>query len=265
MAHQTIQIDFSKIKEIADKGVRRTAVFIGIGINTVLDNERLNYELTKITQIQLVPPNVDDKTQKHFKDEFSNWIIANGLRELIETFKVFLDSLHHACFLMASSKGQFTEEAELFDRRFPKEGLPNKLTLLNDRFRVNPKYPEYLQTINKARNCLTHRRGIVGLEDCNDDNDLKINWLGIDVFIEEPNGNKTFINEIPEGGLLLSEGGEVKLQFMERDKRINRGMAIKFTPRELAEICYYFLMESGNTCSAAVDFTKSIGIPLEDN
>ena len=263
MTTQQVQIDFTKIKDIADKGVRRTSVFMGIGINTVLDNERVNYELTKITQIQLMPNDVSLETHKHFKDEFSLWIIGNGLRELIETFKVFLDSLHHNCLLMAFHKGKLSsDENKSFDKKYPEEGLPDKLIHLKDRFNITPKHPDYLKTINKARNCLTHRRGIVEPVDCNDGDVLKINWLGIDIFIEEPNGKRTFIYDMPDEGLLLQQGGIVKLQFIERAKAINRGNIVNFSPRELAEICHYFLMESNSTSSSAIDFAKSIGIPF---
>jgi hypothetical protein len=265
MTTQQIQIDFSKTKDIADRGVRRAAVFMGIGINAVLGKERLNYDLTNITQIQLMPSNVSDETHAHFKDEFSIWITGNGFRELIETFKVFLDELHHICLILASSKGILSiEKVKSFDKNFPREGLPQKLSLLNDHFNVSPKYPKYLKTLNKARNCLTHRRGIVGFEDCNDIDVLKINWLGIDIFVEEPNGNKTLMTEIPEGGLFLPEGGSVNLQVVQREKKVNRGDIIKFTPRELAEICHYFLIESSNTCGTAINFAKSIEIPFSE-
>lgn len=254
-----------KIKDIADKGVRRTSVFMGIGINSVLDKELMNYELTNITQIQLIPNDVSAETHKHFKDEFSLWIIGNGLRELIETFKIFLDDLHHNCLLMAFHRDKFSsEEAKSLDKKYPGEGFPDKLTHLKTRFNVSPKYPDYLKTINKARNCLTHRRGIVETVDCNDGDVLKINWLGTDIFIEEPNGKKTFIYDMPDDGLLLREGGTVKLQFIERVKTITKGNIVRFTPRELAEICHYFLMESNSTISAAIDFTKSIGIPFSE-
>jgi hypothetical protein len=72
------------------------------------------------------------------------------------------------------------------------------------------------------------------------------------------------MTEIPEGGLFLPEGGNVNLQIVQREKKVNRGNIIKFTPRELAEICHYFLIESSNTVGKAIDFAKSIGIPFSE-
>ena len=91
-------IDFGKILEVALKGVGRATVFLGFGVNAALDTNFNKYQLTDIAQIQLLPQEVDVQALSHFKDEFKTWLVGNGLRELIETFSVFLERLHEACF-----------------------------------------------------------------------------------------------------------------------------------------------------------------------
>jgi hypothetical protein len=107
-----VNIDFSNIRETARKGVRRTAVFLGLGINAAIDSALRKYELSDISPIHLVPSNVPEETIAHFKTEFGRWIVANGLRELIETFALFLDRTHNACLFMASHKGKISFETQ---------------------------------------------------------------------------------------------------------------------------------------------------------
>lgn len=103
-----INIDLDQIKKIAKKGVRRSALFMGLGLNAAYDENFQKYELTDITQIQIIRPNADSQTLKHYKEEFSLWIISCGLRELIETFAVFLDEINNSCILMAVNKRELS-------------------------------------------------------------------------------------------------------------------------------------------------------------
>ncbi|MEP4034912.1 hypothetical protein [Pseudophaeobacter sp.] len=96
-----INLDFGAILEIALKGVRRSSVFMGLGVNAARDPENKDYQLSGITQIQLVPENVPKEAVEHFKKEFQIWIVAGALREATEAFALFLDELHRACSVAA--------------------------------------------------------------------------------------------------------------------------------------------------------------------
>lgn len=76
-------------------------VFVGLryswawAVNAAIDDGFRKYQLTSLTNIQLVPDNVPEETLKHFKEEFRLWIEAAGFRELADTFANYLDSVHH--------------------------------------------------------------------------------------------------------------------------------------------------------------------------
>ena len=261
MAQIEYNIDFGKILEVALKGVRRATVFLGLGVNAALDPEFNKYQLTKIAKIQLLPPEVDAQTITRFKDEFKTWIVGNGLRELIETFSVFLERVHEACLVIHNHLERVSPK-ELSEQQagFVRQGLPRKLRFLNERFSVGPKEPAGLMSLNKARNCLTHRRGMVGRTDCNLRDSLRVNWVGADIFVQTPSGERLILEE----GLYLREGGDVMLQFLERERLFPLGSVVRFSPKELAEICWFFIREAQATCSAAVEFAKSKNIPMSD-
>jgi hypothetical protein len=81
---QRISLDLDELFDIALKGIRRAAVFMGLGVNAAIDQNFRSYQLTALTQIQLVPDDVPPETLAHFKEEFRIWIEAGGFRELAD-------------------------------------------------------------------------------------------------------------------------------------------------------------------------------------
>jgi hypothetical protein len=263
MNKKTIIINFAKIKEIALLGVRRTAVFMGLGINAALDENFRNFDLTKIIQLQFVPQDVDDKTIAHIKEEFGIWIISCGFRELIETFLVFLDEIHLASLHMAVSRGIISsEDAKKYGPAFPKKGIKDKLPILLNRFGIYPNNSDFIITINQARNCLTHRRGIVGVEDCYDKQKLEIKWIGFDIFLETPSGEIFCTYPLPEEGIYLKDGGTAGIKFTERTLNFKIGEQLKLSPRNLAEICQFIILSTHEICANFLRYADSLGIKI---
>jgi hypothetical protein len=152
-----ININLPVIQNIAILGVRRTAVFMGLGINAATKSDFKQYELANFTGLEFIEPISDEKTLDEFKTEFGRWIIGNGLRELIETFCIFLDEIYFVCLLIATNKGQISKD------QFPKKnakfrhfGLKDKISYLNNDFDLKIPQSNYLISINQARHCLTH-------------------------------------------------------------------------------------------------------------
>jgi hypothetical protein len=263
---QTVTFNFDHIREIAHKGVRRAAVFLGLGLNAAYDKEFTDYRLSKITQIDIVPPDADDNTIAAFKKEFSFWIIGNGLRELVETFSIFLDRLHEACLVFKTSKGSYTQK-QLREEctKFHYFGLSEKLATIKQEFALAPDNPDHLISINKARNCLTHRRGKVGVQDVGADNKLHLNWKGMDVFVKTPGGEE--IPLIPGGlnkPIHLQDGGDVMLRIVQRSQTFSLGEGIILTPVDLSEMCQVFAEETNHLCKGGMDYAQRLGIPKRD-
>ena len=263
MATSTITIDFDQAFEIAVKGVRRASVFMGLGVNAAVDKHFKSYQLSHITNIQIVPDNLPDDTLDHIKNEFRIWIEASGLRELSESFSIFLDALHRECLIVQTVLSR-SSLAEIEEKQisFAKEGLPNKLNTLRQRFMVEPKNSNHILTIGRTRNCLAHRNGIVGIEDLHDKQTLSVKWFGLDLFLETPDGQVNYFEAIPLEGLYLPEGGVIKAQFMERRRDFNHGEHVVFSTRDLAEICWFYLQEAQATLSTAIDYAKKSGVKV---
>ena len=107
--------------------MRRAATFLGLGLNAAYDKNFKDYRLSKITRIDLVKPNASDDEIAHIKEEFSFWIIGNGLRELIETYNIFLDGLYDACLFFKAVKSGLSKTHYLkAGEAFHYEGLDRK-------------------------------------------------------------------------------------------------------------------------------------------
>jgi len=258
-----INIDLRAIKNIAVKGVRRTAIFMGLGINASNDPDFKQYELVKFTSLEFIEPISDEKTLTHFKTEFERWIIANGLRELIETFCVFLDEIHLVCLLVTISSGQISKDQfQSQNTKFRHFGLKDKLKHLNDDFGVATGQSDYLMSINQARHCLTHRRGIVGSEDCFNEKELIVRWNGIDTYAETPSGERISLFPIPAEGVILTEGSKVMVAFPERAKIFPILSLVTFSPRDLAEICHFTLNQTNEAIRSIEEYMRKSGVPL---
>jgi hypothetical protein len=256
-----IAINFDQIKDIAYRGVRRTAAFMGLGINAARDDQFKKYQLSNISIVQILPDKLDDNSIAHVKEEFEKWVISDGLRELVESFGLFLDKVHAACLLMATNKKQMSnEDAEKFGPAFEWKGVEDKLGTLKIRFGVSSDKAKYFSSINQARNCITHRRGNVGPEDLRGET-FRLIWWGFDIYAETPSGEKHSLKPpMPGEGLVLKEGGKVMLQIKDRIIEYKIGDIVNLSPNDLGEICYLVQLATDDIVMTAQAYAKNIGI-----
>jgi hypothetical protein len=143
-------------------------------------------------------------------------------------------------------------------------GLEKKLSHLRNEFDVGIPNPEYLTTISHARNCLTHRLGIVGTEDCGNDDKLIVKWRGIDVYAESPDGTITQLLPMPANGVRLEGGGKIKMSCPERTHVFPQGSVVLFSPVDVAEICLYVINSIVAMVGSAQKYAIGLGIPVVD-
>jgi hypothetical protein len=155
-----IEINYPAIHATAQRGIRRAAVFLGLGVNAADDQRQQEYLLAKETGIRLLPEKVNEETLQQWKTEFRLWIIGCGFKELVDHFCVFLDQLYHASSLIAKSHSPTNQE------KFEYLGMTVKLSKLEKEFAVRCNWRPQLETLYAARNCFVHRLGTVGVDDC---------------------------------------------------------------------------------------------------
>jgi hypothetical protein len=194
------------------------------------------------------------------RSEFQSWILANGIRDCVEAVGPTLEWARKFCFLWtqpgdvtikedgsmrlgAKIKGEdWNTEIVEGARKFDFMGLPNKLNHLKQKYDFDlPALSQYILTLNSARNCLSHRRGIVGHEDVNDPaaSVFEIKWRRLEFRVKK-NGKEEIL-ELPahiEGGSLLS------MAYVDASKQFQLGTKITITPDEFVEMAMTFLLFS---------------------
>ncbi len=232
-------IDFDSLKEVSYLGIRRAAAFLGLGLNAARREDFTDYQLTKDATFRVLPADLPPEKVADIKDAFGKWVIACGLRELTETFAVYLDGIYRACMLMAVTKPLVLPvDATKSIRKFLRLGLAEKLIELRSRFGVATPKEAYLGSINRARNCITHRRGIVGHEDLTEGDMLRLKWWAVDLFVQTPSGERISLKPpLPGQGILLKDGGSVMLGVVDREREFSRGTVLEMTANDLMEVC----------------------------
>ncbi len=265
MARDNSHISFVTIKEIADRAVRRTAVFVALGLNSAKRCSEYDLDLEDVRHLALLPDDPSEDVALVCNKEFATWIITCGLRELLETFGTFLDEIDWACNGMRLHYSDAAEKCRPVSLEgFRYKGIAEKLALLNEMYSVKPDDPEILISINRARHCLTHRRGIVGPEDCQKNGELEIRWLGVEFFAETPSG-MTIPTPTPlKDPYPFEEVGVIKWRWCERLSSFQIGNRVKLSARDLGEICYFFELASGQIINRAVEYGKQLGINFVD-
>jgi hypothetical protein len=257
-------IDFSLMVQPALLGITRAWVFMGLGVNAALDPDYDKFSLPDVPYIQLLPDNLPNDTVEGIKREFAVWIVSNGLRELIETWDVFLDRLYHAALsgeywqqsrhAPSLSPDSFTKRANAF----PRKGTSEKLVMLRDQFGISLQFQPEIESIKQARNCLTHRMGVVGPEDVDTGGLLMVCWRSPELFGRNEDGSE-FVPSLGSFPIDFPPGSGVMFRNAPRTKIGSIGDRLTFTPAELKEICYTFRIAVEHTRESFTAFVTRIG------
>jgi hypothetical protein len=170
--------------------------------------------------------------------------------------------VNKACLFAAKSKGlKASGNMEKKIKSFDWTGVEKQLEILRNSFSVQTSKEKYFKSINQARNCIAHRRGIVGGDDLRGDSQLKIAWWALDTHIETSNGDKILFNPpYPKEGIYIKGGGNVAFTVVDRERQYKIGDFIKLTPTDLSEICLVATLATQEILSSTVSYLKSIGI-----
>lgn len=182
---------------------------------------------------------------------------GGGFRELCEALEIYLTQVYAAVSVLhASLDGKVSSSAVVgVPKEFDRKGLGTKLTMLKEKFGIEPRSPAHLSTLWDARNCLTHRRGVVSERDCNVSDGLEVKWIGVDFVYVAPDGAEKKV--VP--GMLVNGGG-FEARSIERVRLFKVGERINFSPAELSEICWFTLVQSDSIMVGVLKLAAEKGI-----
>ena len=177
----------------------------------------------------------------HAKERSGQWLLTSFLTDSINATGNFLDECHKICALYrlggaGSLVGQ--EAKDVFEKdvkAFPRRSFPGKFQRLRDDFGVETDLEEHFMSLNKARNCLVHRRGIVSPGDTNRENELVIKWRAVQLVVRPPDGAEGTAIEAPT---VVDEGSSIGLKFQEKARAFKMRQRITLEAAELCQSIY---------------------------
>jgi hypothetical protein len=239
------------------------------------------YGLTAAERVEYIPEDIPGETLPVrmacpygdtvvvLRDEFSQWIVEQGIREAIESIQLCLEKARIYCAavdLCGEGKPilqeQFQSGVYGFKKKFHRYGLPEKIEHLSKTYgqKTIPKSYSHIQTINLARNCLVHRNGIVGDRECGDSDELIITWARLEMYFQPNDGERVVIRP-PQ----VLKDGIVQVSNEITEKRVPRGDRVSFSAREFAEICWTVHSFGNQLVKNVVEHSEGYHIPDDSN
>lgn len=251
-------INLDVIFDILQRGVRRAGTFTGIGLNASDHSHSLSYELTIEGPyfIEFTKPNLSDHDHAHIMQEFAKWIRANGLRELIETFSIYMHELYTAIYSLLEHLHQLDDLAKHNPKKFERKGIREQIELLSKVISVSEGDIKIIRSLNGARNCYAHRRGLIGRQDIGPQSDnFQLIWKGLQIEAEEPDGNIVVESDIFDR--VFENGADIQFRNLQKEKRLKIGEELLIANRrEFAEI-YLCVFEIGKRLhQATISFVQ---------
>lgn len=202
------------------------------------------------------------------------WTLSNGLRDALEDTSSFLESARQVLAVWSmrdvqQKTGKLTaadwNKAMHADARaFHRLGLPDKLPLLTRQYDVviDSTLADHLLSINAARNCLVHRRGVVGDRDVNCGGRLTVGWRKLSLILKDEDGeHPVVLNQ------RLEKESTLCLRAVDCSKSFEIGERIAFTVQEFADITWGLfsfgsaLVSQINALGLAKGYVNSSGVP----
>lgn len=261
---QTIHLDLDHVLETLRRGVRRSDVFMGIGLNAAENNPPVSHILApdNVHTIHLVKENLTDQEKEHVAREFGKWVRANGLRELLETFSIFMFELYQVVFYLLRYRDKLGALEHYPPPKFELMGIGAQIEKLTEAITVPKNDVRVIRSLNQARNCYAHRRGLVGEADIDKDTDIfSLVWTAFQMEILEPDGN--VVSEPDMFGRTFEKGGIMQMRVVERKKDTQRGEELMVEKRELKEICLCVLSVGQRLFNETVGHARREGILAE--
>lgn len=265
----SINVDLGAMLGVLQNAAQRASDFVRFGTGAA-DNPPQDLLEPPSEGIHFYPASNAKLPLPELADQFRTWIIASALRDCVEAVQLYLEEVRRVCAVF-SFGSPVTVPADEWKQRvfgqndnFHQRGLPAKIDYLRKEFPglCVPASEHYVRGINRARNCLVHRQGVVSSLDVDSSGQFEVSWLRIQLFVQGAEGERVI--SLP----YISPGGEqLFMRSVEASRTFRVGERIVFSYEEFAAIVWTLFL-FGSDLRAAVDAygrAMSTGTPVESH
>jgi len=204
---EVLHLDLDKVWTLLSVGIQRAYVFAGLGVNAAYNPALNDFHPPGLFKMSFVPVGAESQIVE-FKRDFAIWVCGNALREIIESLEVSLGLVYQVCCIVGGVTGH-EQPTPKKSHDFEMTGAAGRLRMIEEEFALTSKHSTYIDTLNRLRNCLTHRRGVVAEKDCNESvpQGLHVRYLRFQAQVQQPNQEPMLISPERVESIVLKEGG----------------------------------------------------------
>ena len=241
-----VSLNLAALLLFADEALKETVQFVAFGLAAGEladpDDIRLPGTLIAIGQDQQL-------SIPTLRSEYGNWLVGLCLRRYVEVHNTFFEKVGVIARMVEFQREPFYYDSKEIGQAFNNMGLPDKLDRIGQALdvAVNSELRLQVESINRARNCFEHRRGIVQARDLHGMNSLVVSWSGTDAVRISVSGTETPVLELPA---VIGPGERFEVRWKERAKSFHLGEQLRFSAGDVSEMGLTFFRHSLDLVSA---------------
>lgn len=250
MENETVNvtINLDGLRNELRVSLQRAICLVSAGLQTAVAVDVDNLQLPTNSMTMTYAPNLKFSAEEIIQ-QYSSWVLTNGFRDSIECVSTFLESAHQVLSIW-KLLGKQNESVRVTGsewnavfvdgaKKFHRLGFPDKLEHIKSEHNIelNDKFTDQLLSINAARNCLVHRRGIVSDRDINGNNQLEVKWTKLQFVLTNEDGEKELVF-----GELIEKESSVGIRSINEMKAFLLGTGVDFSAQEFSDITWTFFL-----------------------
>lgn len=261
----SIRINTDEILNILGVGARRASSFVVIGNASQKSPEEItDFSLGGTMRFQFWPDPLPADSVKNALSEFAPWIVSCALREVHLHFELFLNELWVWAKGVHMHGRRLPVGFQTKDTRFRDEpSVTKKLERIGKFLTVDDQWLKIFRAMHLLRNCMSHGAGRVRDRDITSNDKLTLNWIGVDLWIKDGDGDACLL-ETRDGVFAIRspKGGKVWTKTCVREKEFLIGSKVELEEHELGEIINTYLSIGKSLLNNFVDLAKSRGLSI---
>jgi hypothetical protein len=257
------RIDFLALQRIMHIGVRRAAGFMLLGLSAAENQEvgkaAFDPENNKF-RMRYFPELMSKEAIADVQENFKQWVIESGLRELDQHCSIYCDRIYEILVLLEYNNKRIPQIAVDRIRFFQnRTSVGGKLQALGVEFGIVAKYGDHISSMTLARNCLTHNMGRVSHRNANSKEGLMLSWLVMNTFVGEVMLTDDMLPYHVEKDEVMS------IRFDVNRRLVKFGEAINLQAHELLEICWNYESQTDQIAKDVEQLVKERGIHVPES
>lgn len=244
--HKTVNININLASLLGElqQSLQHVICLVGAGLQHIdqIDSNQLHIPTDGIKLSLSRSLGWDDNA---VRKKYLQWVLANGFRDSIESLSMFLESTHKVLsaweLVEKQKKGiqlKGSDWNEIIHMDLPKYhrlGFPDKLGHLKKEHSIvfNEALGNHVLSINKARNCLVHRCGIVTSADMTSEKGLSITYRRMAMFVQ----NAGSISDL-RIGQVLEKDSVVVVKNQDEEMIFGLGDRIELNTEEISGLIW---------------------------